>query len=80
MFFSFIIAFLIIFGIGMLIRSMIRKNKRPTNGQSTTYSQPSQSGQSTNTAPPTQASFCPNCGTKIDGNSAFCGNCGAKIK
>ncbi len=28
----------------------------------------------------TVKSFCPNCGSQINGNEGFCGNCGAKLK
>lgn len=30
-------------------------------------------------APQAPANFCPNCGTKLSGNSAFCPNCGTKV-
>ncbi len=73
---QFIVAFIIIFAIGLLIRSMMKKNKGTSTEQSNTNTTPPQSGQN---APSTQASFCKNCGTKIEGNSAFCSNCGAKV-
>jgi hypothetical protein len=73
-FIQFIVAFAIVFGIGMLIRWAIRKGKKPSINNTA----PPPPGNSA--VPPQSAAFCPNCGQPVNGDSAFCHNCGAKVK
>jgi len=79
---QFILALIVVFAIGMGIRYLLKKvtKKAPAGGNITIKPQIN-IGQS-NSAPPQpagKAAFCPQCGTKVDGDSAFCGNCGAKV-
>lgn len=77
---QFILALIIVFAIGMGIRYLLKKIRKPAPTGNITIKPQINIGQN-NAAPPppAQASFCPNCGTKIEGGSAFCGNCGAKV-
>lgn len=82
-FVEFIIALVVVFAIGMVIRYFIKKatKKAPSSGNIVIKPQIN-IGQQNSAAPPppaAKAAFCPNCGTKVDGDSAFCGNCGAKV-
>jgi predicted amidophosphoribosyltransferase len=63
-----IIALVVVFAIGMIIRAVLKKRKKTP--------QPTQPANSTQ---PTEASYCPNCGTPIEAGSSFCSNCGAKL-
>jgi len=75
---QFIIAFIVVFAIGLFIRSLIRKSRKSAQNGNITVTPQINIGQS-NTAPPAQASFCSNCGTKMEGGAVFCGNCGTKV-
>jgi membrane protease subunit (stomatin/prohibitin family) len=71
---QFLIAFVVVFAVGITIRVLITRNKK------TSQTPPAAP---TSTAPPPQAvqdSKCPNCGTTVAADAAFCGNCGAKLK
>jgi membrane protease subunit (stomatin/prohibitin family) len=63
---NFILAFIVVFIIGMAIRTLVKRNKA--------------SKQSAPPAPgPTgQGTFCSKCGVAIEPGAAFCGNCGQK--
>jgi|WetSurMetagenome_2_1015567.scaffolds.fasta_scaffold108985_2 hypothetical protein len=77
---SFIIAFIIVFAIGMFIRSLLKKAKKPADSGNITITPQVNIGNN-NAAPPqsASASFCSNCGNKIEAGSGFCSNCGTKV-
>lgn len=77
--FTFIIAFIIVFGIGLLIRSMMKKKNPTTQERSNTLTAPPQAGPSNAPASTAPAAFCANCGAKITSGAAFCSNCGTKV-
>ncbi len=75
-----IISFLVVFALGMLIRWIISKARKPKTSQPVyTAPPPPPAGQSMSYNPPPQAAFCTNCGAKADSGSAFCVKCGKKI-
>jgi hypothetical protein len=81
-FVEFIIALVVVFAIGMVIRYFIKKATKKAPSSSNIVIKPQINiGQQNSAAPSAaaKAAFCPNCGTKVDGDSAFCGNCGAKV-
>ncbi len=80
-FLSFIIAFIVVFAIGMGIRYLIKKSTKKASGGGNVTIKPQINIGQNNAAPPPadRSAFCPDCGTKLDGDSAFCGNCGAKV-
>ena len=77
---TFIIAFIIVFAIGMFIRSLIRKGKKSADSGSNATA-PQVNAAKTNNQPTQSvtASFCSNCGAKLETGSGFCGNCGNKV-
>jgi hypothetical protein len=77
---TFVIAFIIVFAIGMFIRSLLRRGRKPADSGNVTIT-PQINIEQTNAQPPQSAgaSFCSNCGTKIEPGSGFCGNCGNKV-
>jgi len=77
-----IIAFIVVFAIGMGIRYLVNKGRKGAPRGGTITIKPQINIGQNNAAPPPPAAksaFCPNCGTKLDSDSAFCGNCGARI-
>lgn len=70
---EFIIAFIVVFAIGMGIRWLVTRNKKQASAP------PSQSNAAP-PPPPGQGSFCPSCGASNDASAAFCGSCGAKLR
>jgi hypothetical protein len=78
--FAFVIAFIIVFAIGMFIRSLLRRGKKSADSGNVTIT-PQINIAKTNSQPTQSAaaSFCSNCGTKLEPGSGFCGNCGNKV-
>jgi hypothetical protein len=71
---EFVMALVLVFAIGMLIRWAIKKrnNTKPSNSLPTTAA---------TSAPITQPpAFCSQCGQTAGTESAFCVNCGTKLK
>jgi hypothetical protein len=80
-FIQFIIAFIVVFAIGIFIRSLLRKAKKPADGGNVTITPQINVGKTNNAQPPQSAaaSFCSKCGAKLEPGSGFCGNCGDKV-
>ena len=71
---TFILTLVFVFIVGMILRVVFRKKKQTPQTPQTPPS---------NAAPPpapAKDAFCPNCGIKVEPDSAFCGSCGAKLK
>jgi len=79
-FLTFVIAFIIVFAIGLLIRSLINKaRKKSQSGNVTITPQINIGSGNSPSMPAAPPVFCSNCGAKLDAGSAFCGNCGKKV-
>ena len=73
-----VISFLVVFALGLLIRWIINKARKPNTSQPT-YAAPPPPAARPASPPAVQTAFCTNCGRKIEGGSAFCTNCGTRM-
>ncbi len=74
---TFLIAFIVVFAIGMFIRWLIKKARKGSPSGNITIKPQINIGQA-NTAPPAAGAFCSNCGAKMEAGASFCSRCGAK--
>jgi hypothetical protein len=76
---EFILAALVVFGIGMFIRWLIKRGKASRNSDTMVKSAPA--APPANSSPITpQAAFCAQCGNQVNSDSVFCPNCGSKVR